>query len=141
VCGFKGLVDLRASFDIVGNAERSSFAVLNEYIHAGGLDEVVDNIRGQRSSTFPDSRRVFFPDTNNEPRGIRSGRVTPPEDYGRAFEQRHSRNIKMVVVTLKIRDSTPTRRGPSRRRLHVRNRLANAASKAASVRWATSGLI
>ena len=90
--GFKGLVDLRAGSDVVGNAKRSSFAVLNEYIHASGLYEMVDNIRGQRSATFPDSRRVFFSDTNDELRGICSGRVAPSENYGGAFEQRHSRN-------------------------------------------------
>ena len=55
VCWFKGLVNTRPSFDIVRNAERSSFAVLNEHIHACGLDEVVDGVRGQRSTTFPDS--------------------------------------------------------------------------------------
>ena len=92
MCGFKGLVDLRASFDVVGDAKRSSFAVLDEYIHASGLYEMMDNIWGQRSATFPDSRRVFSPDTNGELRGVCSGRVTPSEDYGGAFEQRHSRN-------------------------------------------------
>ena len=66
MCGLEGLVDLRASFDIVRNAERSSFAVLNEYIHASGLDETVNSIRGQRSTTLPGPGRVFFPDTNNE---------------------------------------------------------------------------
>ena len=46
VCGFKGFVDLRTGFNIVGDAKRSPFAVLNEYIHAGGLYEMVDGIRG-----------------------------------------------------------------------------------------------
>lgn len=31
--------------------------------------------------------------------------MTPSEDYGGAFEQRHSSNIGMVVVALKIRES------------------------------------
>lgn len=42
---FKGLVDSRASLEVVGNTKRPSFAVLNEHVYAGGLEEVVDGIR------------------------------------------------------------------------------------------------
>lgn len=36
--------------------------------------------------------------------------MAPSEDYGGAFEQRHSSNVGMVVVALKIRESeAPTR--------------------------------
>ena len=43
---FEGLVNTCAGFDVVRSAERSSLAVLDEYIHIGGLDEVADSIRG-----------------------------------------------------------------------------------------------
>ena len=55
VSGFEGLVDMCAGFNIVRSTECPSFAVLNEYIHTSDFDEVVDSIRGQRSTAFPNS--------------------------------------------------------------------------------------
>ena len=55
VGGFERPVDTRAGFEVVRGAECSPFAVLNEHVHVGGLDKMVDGIRGQRSPSFPDS--------------------------------------------------------------------------------------
>jgi hypothetical protein len=89
VSGFEGLVGMCTGFDIVRSAECSPFAVLNEHIHAGGVDEMVDGIRSQRSTAFPNPRWVFFPNANDEPGSIHGGRVTSSEDYWGTFEQRH----------------------------------------------------
>lgn len=55
VGGFEGRVNMCTSFDIIRDTECPSFAILNKHVHAGGPNEMVDGIWGQRGAAFPDS--------------------------------------------------------------------------------------